>query len=553
MSGTGRTRERALLAVVFAVSLSLRVAAVDRPLNVDEGFWVERGAWFVSALLGHQPARTYLRPHPGVTTMWLVGASNAAWCYVEAGSGPPGSWRACLGRLTPRGHHHPLVAYVVPRLVLAIVTSAALAAMVALSARLLGLRVALMAGALLTFEPFFLAHQRFITTDALAADLAAVAVVLFLLHLREGGRRWLLASAVAFGLAAATKIPVVLMVPPMAAWVVAVERGVWPAFAPKGARQRAIELGAWAVVVAASVIVIWPALWVRPLVTVQRLLADLGTETEAYPIRMDDPSWIFYARAIAWRLSPLLQAGAALAAVALLWPAGRRRLDRRAELEGLALLAIATLVLLRLAGAAAVERYLLPVVPPMALLAGAGWAWLGAWLEALLPRRRAGSLLCVGVALGQLALLVPHLPGAMTFYNPLLGGAPAARQVLAIGMGEGLDRAAEWLNRQPGSASMVVASGCSSAFAPYFKGRTIEQTYVEDPRIPMEVDRLVIYVRQVQMGSVHPILMSYLESQRPLHVITMHGLDYAWIYRGPIVVPEPWRALAVPEVGPDPP
>jgi hypothetical protein len=157
------------------------------------------------------------------------------------------------------------------------------------------------------------------------------------------------------------------------------------------------------------------------------------------------------------------------------------------------------------------------------------------------------------VALGQLALLVPHLSGAMTFYNPLLGGAPAARQVLAIGMGEGLDRAAEWLNRQPGSESMVVASGCSSAFAPYFRGRTIEQTYAEDPTMPIEADRLVIYVRQVQMESVHPILMSYLESQRPLHVVTMHGLDYAWIYGGPIVLPEPWRELAVGEAGAAPP
>jgi 4-amino-4-deoxy-L-arabinose transferase-like glycosyltransferase len=552
LSGTARTRDRALVAVVFAVSFSLRVAAIDRPLSVDEGFWVERGALFVSALLRHEPAATYVRPHPGVTTMWLVGTSNAAWCYAEAASEQPGSWQTCLGRLAVRGHH-PLIAYVVPRLVLAIVTSAAVAALFALSARLLGVRVALPAAALLAFEPFFLAHQRFITTDALAADLAGIAVLLFLLHLREGGRRWLLASAVAFGLAAATKMPVVLMLPPMAAWILAVERGIWPAFAPKGTRQRAIELGAWALVAAASVIVIWPALWVRPLLTAQSLLADLRSEKEAYSIRLDDPTWSFYARALVWRLSPLLQAGAALTAVALMWPAWRRRLDRRAEWEALALLAIATLVLLRLSGGAAVERYLLPVVPVMALLAGGGWAWLGERLEGLLPRRRTGSLLLGGVALGQLALLVPHLSGAMTFYNPLLGGAPAARQVLAIGMGEGLDRAAEWLNRQPGSESMVVASGCSSAFAPYFRGRTIEQTYAEDPTMPIEADRLVIYVRQVQMESVHPILMSYLESQRPLHVVTMHGLDYAWIYGGPIVLPEPWRELAVGDAGAAPP
>jgi hypothetical protein len=109
LSGTARTRDRALVAVVFAVSLFLRVTAIDRPLNIDEGFWVERGAWFVSALLRHEPARTYFRPHPGVTTMWLVGTSNAAWCYAEAGSEPPGSWRTRLDHLATRGHH-PLIA-----------------------------------------------------------------------------------------------------------------------------------------------------------------------------------------------------------------------------------------------------------------------------------------------------------------------------------------------------------------------------------------------------------------------------------------------------------
>ena len=280
-----------LVAAFFAVSLALRVAEVDRPLSIDEGYWVERGAGFVGALLRHQPAATYTRPHPGVTTMWLVGLSNAAWCHADAGTGPWASWPACVGRLARAGHH-PLVAYVVPRLVLAVVTSALVSALVVLTARLFGLRVALPAAALLAFEPFFVAHQRFITTDALATDLAAVAVLLFLLHLREGGRRWLLGSALTFGLAAATKVPIVLCAMPMAAWILAVERGAWPGFAPKGGRRRAIELATWALVAALSVIVIWPALWVKPLVTAQRFLADLGREVEAYPLRQDDPGWM---------------------------------------------------------------------------------------------------------------------------------------------------------------------------------------------------------------------------------------------------------------------
>jgi dolichyl-phosphate-mannose-protein mannosyltransferase len=552
LSGTPRTHERTLVAAVFAVSLALRVAVIDRPLSIDEGYWVERGAAFARALLGHDLAATYLRPHPGVTTMWLVGAANAAWCYADVGRRPPASWQACLDRLA-WGGHHPLIAYIVPRLALAVVTSAAMAAFAALSARLLGLRIALLAAALLTFEPFFLAHQRFITTDALATDLAAVAVLLFLLHLREGGWRWLLGSALTFGLAAATKVPVVLCAVPMIAWVVAVESGAGAGFTPKGVRQRATELAIWALVAAAAVIAIWPALWVRPLFTAQRFVADLGVEVEAYPLRQDDPGWMFYARVLAWRLTPLTQAGVVLAALALLWPAARRQLERRVELTALATLMLVTLVLLRLAGEAAVQRYVLPVVPFIGLIAGAGWAWLAERIETRVHRRRIVPLVAVALALGQLALVAPHLPGALTFYNPLLGGAPAARKVLAIGQGEGLDRAAEWLNAQPGSESMVVASASSIAFAPYFKGRTIESTFLLDPTASLEADWVVTYIRQVQVQSVNPIMMSYLESLRPAHVITIHGLDYAWIYRGPVVLPESWRALAVREAGTNPP
>ena len=217
------------------------------------------------------------------------------------------------------------------------------------------------------------------------------------------------------------------------------------------------------------------------------------------------------------------------------------------------MLTVVTLVLLRLAGDAAVQRYVLPVVPFVVVIAGAGWAWIAERIEALVHRRGSAALVAGGVALGQLALLAPHLPGALTFYNPLLGGGPAARQVLAIGQGEGLDRAAEWLNQQPGADSMVVASASSIAFAPYFKGRTIESTFVTNPTASLDVDRVVIYVRQVQVQSVHPIMMAYLESQRPLHVVTIHGVDYAWIYEGPVVLPESWRALARDETPPDAP
>ena len=326
-----RTTRRALVASVFLASAVLRLAAVDRPLNIDEAFWIQRGGVFVSALASEDLFATYTRPHPGVTTMWLVGHSNVAWCTLAQ----EGTWTSCAQRLAD-DPLPPLWAYVVPRCVQALFTSALLALMAFLAVQFLGFWPAALGCAFLAFEPFFLAYQRFITSDALATDLSAVAVLWFLLHLREGGRRRLVLSGLAFGLALATKLPVVLLAAPLLILVAVVEGGGWRGFSPRGLRGRALELTLWATIALAVVVAIWPALWVRPVGVGRQLLADLHRETRLHSFRSDDPGAAFYARVLAWRFSPLLQAGAlghgAIALVELLAsrpaPAGDRGFGR---------------------------------------------------------------------------------------------------------------------------------------------------------------------------------------------------------------------------------
>jgi hypothetical protein len=147
----GRSARRALVASVFVVSAALRLLAVDRPLNIDEALWIRRGGVFVSALARGDLASTYTRPHPGVTTMWLVGHSDVAWCALAG----KGSWTSCARRLAD-DPLPPLWAYVVPRCVQALLTSGLLALLASLSVRWLGLWPSALGGALLAFEPFFL-------------------------------------------------------------------------------------------------------------------------------------------------------------------------------------------------------------------------------------------------------------------------------------------------------------------------------------------------------------------------------------------------------------
>ncbi|HEV7499681.1 MAG TPA: glycosyltransferase family 39 protein, partial [Vicinamibacteria bacterium] len=192
--------ERALLVVVFVVSAALRVVAVDRPLDMDEALWVQRGGAFFGALLEGRLAATYLRPHPGVISMWVLGVADLGWCRATADPAVPQTWRTCANRVAAEPFPS-LPFFIVGRCLQALLTSGAVAAICLLAGRIFGARVGWLAAAILALEPFFVGFQRFVTTDALSTDLAALAWLLFLRYLSAGGRARLVLSGVAFGMA----------------------------------------------------------------------------------------------------------------------------------------------------------------------------------------------------------------------------------------------------------------------------------------------------------------------------------------------------------------
>ena len=57
-------------ALVFAVSLGLRLADLDLYSTTDEGYWMQRSVRFGAALARGDLASTYRAGHPGVSVMW---------------------------------------------------------------------------------------------------------------------------------------------------------------------------------------------------------------------------------------------------------------------------------------------------------------------------------------------------------------------------------------------------------------------------------------------------------------------------------------------------
>jgi hypothetical protein len=174
------------------------------------------------------------------------------------------------------------------------------------------------------------------------------------------------------------------------------------------------------------------------------------------------------------------------------------------------------------------DRYLLPAFPMLDLLAGLGlWLAWRAFRLRVSERSRVLPLLCV-LALAVLvvwptASVFPHY---LTYYNPVLGGGPAAARMILVGYGEGLIDAARWFNLRPDAEGLTVAADSHDVFQAAFIGQAVPLS----DRPPESAAYVVLYHYQSQIHLWPRVLATY-RNREPEHVIRLNGIEYARIYR----------------------
>jgi 4-amino-4-deoxy-L-arabinose transferase-like glycosyltransferase len=175
------------------------------------------------------------------------------------------------------------------------------------------------------------------------------------------------------------------------------------------------------------------------------------------------------------------------------------------------------------------DRYALPVFPALDLLAGLGYWAVGTRLLRALAARRPGAprLAAVGlVGLLGIAQALPLLmvaPYPLAYYNPLMGGAPAAARVMLVGWGEGLDQVAAYLNAQPGARRQRIAIYFPLVLN--FQGMvTGTVTSIGDPD---PVDYVVDYVNASQRSQIPGAIVG----QAPELAVRINGIVYARVFR----------------------
>lgn len=534
-----------VLVLVLTAAILPRIFTLGRALTTDEAYhWVAyRSETFFNAIAGGTFAETIITGHPGVTTMWLGSMGLLLERIIQS-----------AGWLTPVSFETHLT---LMRLPLACTTALLIGVAFMLLHQLFSMRVALVAALLWASDPFLVAHSRVLHLDALLTMLMLVALLALLSACFDvdGPRHLphipaLILAGIASGLALLTKSPALLLAPAgtliLLAWFwqrqypsahphppPPLQNSQPDTMSPLPVLIQSLLL--WGGTALFTIVIAWPALWVAPWDAISSVVNEiisnggaphkenflLGTSFDH-----ESPGLLFYPLTLLGRTTPWTALGLVGLAAAVV-VSRRSLLDRRrTPLVLIAAIAIVLVSILTMMPKKA-DRYALPSVPMIHILAAVGLAWAGHTLPTLL-RRTTAALIAVAAIV---TLLVLH-PYYLAYYSPLIGGTTRAPDLVPVGWGEGLDKAADWLAQRPDIATGDVASWSYPSLQAYLPAAEVTwQGAIKHGTI----NYLVVYINQVQTRAEYQYIGDIHERCLPIHVVRLHNIDYAWIYDLPIV------------------
>jgi 4-amino-4-deoxy-L-arabinose transferase-like glycosyltransferase len=547
--------------LIFAAALLPRLYALGTFLTIDEVKWAEGAAQFLLALPSGDLAQTYWHFFPGVTIAWGGALILGVLCL------PMPDLAACAHAQVGDLAHS--IGWL--RLWPVLLTAFGVTGVYLLSRKLLDERAALLATLLLAVDPFFLAHSRILNGDAVTAILMFLSLLAFLVYWfrlaineRCHGQLYLLLSGLMAGLALLTKLPAPLIGLFIGGIGVVAAILAWPGQGWPAVWRWLGAFVIWGSVALFVFVAFWPALWVTPLDTLRQMYADTfevggagaGHDTFYFGQILSNPGPWFYPYAVAFRLTPVTMVGLLIALVWLVsWFTFRTfrftsKSDSTFKIAWVMLTFVFFIIIFANASPKKLDRYVLAVIPALVFLSALGWMKImpggteeqGKKFRLALPLHipPPSMVLLVGLASLQLIFAIFAMPYYLTYYNPLLGGARQAVTQVPVGWGEGLERAAHYLNGLPQAESLNVSSWYGDMFHPYFVGQ--QASFADDGRAQLAADYVVFYVNQIQRQKPFPGLVNYFRMKEPVFVLDVgplgnladkDGVHWVEVYQAP--------------------
>jgi hypothetical protein len=535
----------ALVVLIFTLP---RQQDLDRYATADEPMYIREAGGFYTALHERAFDQTNRVIQPGVPTLWM---GALAFYRLYPSYAAPGNLSISDFQLWTKLNKVQMT--LMQLLVLGRLHNLRLLAAAALLAflytrRVFGLLPALVGFWLIAFDPFLFAHSQLLATDAPLATFLLVCLLALVRYFQTHRSIHMLVAGIFAGLAALSKITGVLILPfAIFIWLLG---EIQPSSSARRPWQRILPISVMLVAFAATTVLVWPALWSDASQTISHLIrfslqsASGEINSNSFFLGKMIPNGdlgglryaSYYPLSFLWRATPVVLVG--LIWLALIWKSFPRDEFSHGKIPLGLLLVFAVFFVLQLTlSVKKMDRYLLPVYPIASLAAGIGWVWLVKvlWNSRLTRiRKPLASILLTTALAGQFISVQGAMPYPISYYNSLLGGAPAASQVLLTGWGEGLDQAAAYLNSQPNPKTLRVYSWYAAALNLQFLGRADDLPIsgpIDDALFAriLASDYTVIYYHQWQRRT-SARLLDYLVDKPYVFSAYVHGLEVVRVY-----------------------
>lgn len=556
-------KELSLVLVVISFMLLPRIFELDKFVTTDESVWIMRSSNFYYALGQRDYVKTRSNAgFTGVVTMW-VGTAAYLIEYPEYrgyGQGYFENFNRFFDFIDEQGIEI-LRIVATSRMIMVILLSTMIGFAFLLTKRMIGLYPAFVGFLLISFDPWYLALSRISHTDAPQATFQFASILAFIYFMYFGRKPLMLVlSGLLGGVAVLAKLPA-LISGLVIAFLSFLEylKEIIPDKSNRmlkyysASRKYVKILVIWSAFLVLALALFYPVVWQNPLGLFRSMLLQTSFQVSKLENRPDITnilntndlsfsSFRYYYRYIEsyfWQSTPVILLGLVGATIAYL-----RKMqilanhNARNMVQSLIAFIIVYTIIISIPPKTS-PRYYLPVHLVIDLIAGIGLVVISQEIFSRL-KFHTYKLLPYGLVV---ILLIVQITGVMStrpyffsYYNPLLGGSKTAGLTKFIGVGEGLNLAAEYLNRKPDAQTVTVLSWYGiGPFSFFFEGKSetiwVGQEWASEDTayLLQNIDYLVTYTNQWYRG-IPENLFIILAGIQPEYSVWINDIEYARIY-----------------------
>ena len=397
--------------LVFIVCIIIRLPNLGfDTFNTDIWKWKTRSYNFSNGVFNLDLGQTLQRYHPGVMLMWhgTAGIKLYNLYYDLTIGGEPASNEAS----TIFGLNF------FQKLMVSVSLAFCLALLFYMIRQLFGLKYAAISIALLLFEPFYNALSREFHLEGLMSTYMLVSLVATFGYYKTKSTSYLILSSLFAVFAVLTKISALVLLPFTCLMVIAPFYAVGKSLKDY-VRQSARPVGVWLGVFVIASVVLWPALFVRPLDVYYKLLEGIfsvgieeGHEQLFFGKYVTDPGILFYPVVLLFKSSIFMLPGVF---GYFIW-ARKYANSKLATFNKFLLIFSILYILPLLASSKKLDRYILPNFLTLSLISASFYYYLYSL------KTKVFYYVVVPISFVWVMFIAYIHPDYLSYYSPLTGG-----------------------------------------------------------------------------------------------------------------------------------